>query len=401
MNKTGVSILLILICHSCTNETSKDNDDGWEKATWEEFDNCTIRIVCPDDAEKCESDVRWRDLEEELENATSTVMIDNESNLQKKQDIPINLERGKDNARNVTFVKISDNESCVKFYATNRSLLNPRLAADPGNNTGTGTNDTGTGNNTTGDTEEVRRGWELVNWEKYKDCSIQEVCPDDSEHCESKIRWGDLEKEREMIAIDVPKSLEKVQKIEKSALETLKENICDLAFVKRRNSSAKCMLWRPQNTCQWHPIFPLSKNCQYQTINKPDFQDFPRNCELGPGWNGLLELEVQNGSYKLNWAALVKQPRCVESVALTDEEANKEKNFWTLENDDTFPIEYLNSTCDMKIRIFYKFGRTKKYGCYSVNTKVQCKNDDEVKLRARAAFTETENDSETDSASAG
>ena len=113
-------------------------------------------------------------------------------------------------------------------------------------------------------------------------------------------------------------------------------------------------------------------------MNKPDFQDFPRDCEIGSGWKGSLEIE---GSNKLNWATLVKQPRCVERVILTDEKANLEKNFWTLNNDDTFPIEYLNSTCNMKIMIsyFYSYPGDEIWGgqpappkCYEMNTKVNC-----------------------------
>ena len=66
-------------------------------------------------------------------------------------------------------------------------------------------------------------------------------------------------------------------------------------------------------------------SCKDKAINKPDFQNFPRGCEIGSGWKGSLETEVQKSSYKLNWAALVKQPRCVERVILTDEKADLEK----------------------------------------------------------------------------
>ena len=174
----------------------------------------------------------------------------------------------------------------------------------------------------------------------------------------------------------------------------IKFTICDQAFVKKGNSSDKCMMWQTKNHRPWVRSTPHISR-KDEAINKTDIQNFSRSCDIGFGWKGSLEIEVQNDSFKLNWAALVKQPRCVERVILTDEKANLEKDFWTLENDDTFSIEYLNSTCEMKIRIIYKYKYG--YGCYSVNTKVRCKND-EVKLRS--GFRETENDSETDSSPA-
>ena len=68
---------------------------------------------------------------------------------------------------------------------------------------------------------------------------------------------------------------------------------------------------------------------------------------------------MEDGSYKINWASLFKQPSCVEYLMLIDEQHHQRKRFITTLSDVNFPIEYKKSICELKIKV--KMRATESY----------------------------------------
>ena len=216
-------------------------------------------------------------------------------------------------------------------------------------------------------------GWQQMNWDEFTECDVHELCSDDDRQCKSQWKWKDLEKERRPVTIiDVTKGHRvDVQDIDQVNLEEYKENICDLAFSIKGESESNCTMLRTQNWCKWKLIGKTENDwCEEREVDKADVGRYPTDCEVGPGWNGTLDIAVGRRSYKINWASLVKQPRCVNGVTLVSEVAKLEKFFWTTESDQTLPIEYRTDMCNLKIKIHYwywynKFNEYSEYNKYN------------------------------------
>ena len=235
----------------------------------------------------------------------------------------------------------------------------------------------------------VKRSLPYPWWEDYTECGVQEVCLEDAEHCESNVTIGDLEKEEELVIIDLTKEHpeEEHVKINHGDVRRKIDQVCDIAFVTNSNEK-NCMMIRTPNRCKWNSELTGADLCSIVAIMNSTFigGDIPKDCSQGPGWRGEIEtIKGKDGTYKLNWASLVKNPRCVRGIQLVDEEANLGKYFWGTFNDVPFPIKYLKSTCKMKIRISYylkyaaviagdqtwgnQYSTTR---CFEMNTKVDC-----------------------------
>ena len=106
---------------------------------------------------------------------------------------------------------------------------------------------------------------------------------------------------------------------------------------------------RPQS---YHP-YPDTA-CTRMEIDAPESGDFPDSCSYGPGWQGTLDLSFSDGFYFLNWTTLVKQPKCVFGVTLTDNDTDTEKFFWTTFSDVNIPIQYQKEICTFVIRLDYQ-----------------------------------------------
>ena len=243
--------------------------------------------------------------------------------------------------------------------------------------------------------------WEEAKWGDFDHCNVQTVCADNAEKCGSMVTWKYLEKELEtaksVVIIDNERMLQKSEG--HIDLEMEKHNACDITFVKTTDEG--CVKFHTPNRCPWSPIVSLPPNCTSKSINISDPGDFPSTCYHGPGWEGRLETIFDDGAFKINWAALVKQPRCVYGVTLVDEQAKLTKFFWTTLSDETLPLEYLDGTCDMTIRLYHVY----ELGCYTVKTKVRCKNGNtnlRSSFRSRSSIrssNKTQNDSEAASPS--
>ena len=97
--------------------------DGWEEATWRKFKDAKIVFVCPDEAKICESNIRWENLAQKLEDSTELWMIDDENGIQiRNQSMSTgeDLERMKDNVCDLVIVKQKEDKSFVKYYTPNR-----------------------------------------------------------------------------------------------------------------------------------------------------------------------------------------------------------------------------------------------------------------------------------------
>ena len=200
-----------------------------------------------------------------------------------------------------------------------------------------------------------------------------------------------LESEDELVIIDlsIDYPREKHTKINQGGLQGYIDNICDLAFVTNRSKS-DCVECRTPNRCGWRSVSRKPRDNLYCSSVTPvsltPTGEVPKDCSVGPGWRGELETSRgQDGTFKLNWASLVQNPRCVYGIQLVDVEANRGKMFWGTFDNFTFPIEYLNSTCHMKIRISYfhdypkviqsliwEGNYTEEFRCFEVSTKVDC-----------------------------
>ena len=140
---------------------------------------------------------------------------------------------------------------------------------------------------------------------------------------------------------------------------------CDLAFSIKGESKSNCTMLRTQNWCKWYLIGMTPWDdwddawCEEKEVDKADVGIYSQDCEAGPGWNGTLDISVDRRSYKINWASLVKQPRCVWGVTLVNEVANLEKFCWTTYSDETLPIQYRTDMCNLKIKLHW--GRS----CYT------------------------------------
>ena len=225
-------------------------------------------------------------------------------------------------------------------------------------------------------------GWKDTVWKDHKECKIEEACLDDEQHCESNMTLKNLENKEELVIIDLTTYFPQERKIDQGVLKSYIEEICDIAFVTNREGE-DCMVIRTPNRCEWRPI--SDNYCSHvRTMDSNPFGEFSKDCSLSPGWTGIMNTtRGQDGTYKLNWASLVKNPRCVLGILLVDEAANLEKDFWGTFNDVTFPIEYLKSTCNMKIRISYfrtypgnEISAEKEYSaypqCFEFDTIVDC-----------------------------
>ena len=238
--------------------------------------------------------------------------------------------------------------------------------------------------------KETKEGWKQIIWSDYKKCKVHELCFDDDRQCKSGWKWKDLKKEKQAVIIDVTKEFcQDVKDIGQIDLEKYKKGICDIGFVIRKEES-NCTMLRTQNRCKWKKIGKTNhqhESCEEKEINKPDVGYYPNRgdqdeCEVGPGWNGTLDISVDRRSNKINWGSLVKQPSCVYGVSLIHEEAKLEKFCWTTFTDETLPIEYRTNMCKLKIRLH--FTHTKKETnhqsskCYELNTDVRCKDPNAV-----------------------
>ena len=94
--------------------------------------------------------------------------------------------------------------------------------------------------------ELVKSRIKYTQWEDYKECRVQEICLDDAEHCESNVTLRDLEKEEELVIIDLPKGLEEEHVINHGDVSRKISQICDVAFVTNRSKS-NCMVLRTPN----------------------------------------------------------------------------------------------------------------------------------------------------------
>ena len=179
--------------------------------------------------------------------------------------------------------------------------------------------------------EGVKQRTKWTKWEDYKECGIQEICLNDAEHCESKLRLKDLENEEEVVYIDLTQDLfvEKQVKVNLTVLKRYIDKMCDLAFVSNRSKS-NCMVMRTPNRCDWRAKWTRA-DCYVVETKDSKFigGDIPRDCTQGPGWRGELETSKgPDGTYKIKWSSLVKNPRCFFWIKLVDEEANLGKYFW-------------------------------------------------------------------------
>ena len=221
------------------------------------------------------------------------------------------------------------------------------------------------------------------DWNRdIRQCKIKEVCPEHSKNCEGKVMWEKVGKRlnrlnsTEVIVLDDRTMYQASFKhtLTQRDLVNLKDHLCDMTLIRRNVKKGCLILWIP-NQCPWESFteeaWPYSKDCDVKTINTKDSGSFPRDCSKGPGWNGTLETFVKGDSYKINWTSLVKQPACVEQITLIDEKDHQRKRFITTLVDKNFPIEYKNSTCDLKIKM--KMLLTES--CFVTNARVKCETD--------------------------
>ena len=152
-------------------------------------------------------------------------------------------------------------------------------------------------------------------------------------------------------------------------LDRLKGKVCDLTLVKWTDRG--CTMFHTPNRCPWTTIQPTDLVCTWMEIDAPESGDFPDSCTNGPGWQGTLDLSFSDGFYFLNWTTLVKQPKCVFGVTLTDNDTDTEKFFWTTFSDVNIPIQYQKEICSLVIRLDYQIG-LKGSQCLLVKTKNKC-----------------------------
>ena len=207
--------------------------------------------------------------------------------------------------------------------------------------------------------------WTKTDWEKLTGSDIKWVCQNEVKNCD--ITLEDLEREllnaTEVWIIDNEYDLQYLYRKngKGSALEGLerqKNEICDLMIVKGMEDiedTRNYVRYYTSNRCDWTEVGekPTEKGSFIRSIDKPE-EDFGPDCGLGLGWVGTLETLVEEGEFKINWAALVRRPRCVRSVTLIDEENNLEKTYRTTWGDNSnIPIEYKNCSCKIAMRITF------------------------------------------------
>ena len=119
--------LLFLLSFIALTKSSKTKNqklaDGWEEATWRRFKDAKIVFVCPDEVKICESNIRWENLAQKLEDSKELWMIDDENDLQiRNQSLSTgeDLERMKQDVCDLVIVKQMEDESFVKYYTPNR-----------------------------------------------------------------------------------------------------------------------------------------------------------------------------------------------------------------------------------------------------------------------------------------
>jgi len=176
-------------------------------------------------------------------------------------------------------------------------------------------------------------------------------------------------------------------------VDDYRQELCYPAFV-IHDKKEKCRARIAENRCPWitESEYIDYANHNYSSINgefqcepkhvgtEADLGHHPKNCEYGPGWKGILKATNETGRYMIDWTSLVKQQSCVEWVHIIDKQTGLSKDFWTPRNDVNMPIEYAKTTCEMNIFIY---GHEK---CYSVDTKVPCKKEEEKEEEKTATF---------------
>ena len=124
MRTATVLFLLSFIALTKSSKTKNQKlADGWEEATWRKFKDAKIVFVCPDEAKICESNIRWENLAQKLEDSTELWMIDDENDLQIRNQSLLageDLERMKQDVCDLVIVKQMEDESFVKYYTPNR-----------------------------------------------------------------------------------------------------------------------------------------------------------------------------------------------------------------------------------------------------------------------------------------
>ena len=226
-------------------------------------------------------------------------------------------------------------------------------------------------------------GWERTKWDEYLVCRALKVCSSEDENCEGGVRWMKMTQELQVsekvvvvnMFYDTALTLESYQ----VDVKRYKKEICHLAFVGLSKDS--CVKFFTQNWCPWvktseeHlPIWATNISCETKTLNTPGFDVSPF-CYDGPGWKGTLETALEEGVHQISWESLVKQPHCGGMVFVRDEITGLQKGFWTTFTEVYFPIENVESTCNLTIKIHYPFHRQNVWKCFTVSAKIGCKDE--------------------------
>ena len=221
----------------------------------------------------------------------------------------------------------------------------------------------------------IVKGLESAKWDEFKNCSIQTVCSDEIKSCQGEVKWGNLKEKLSdaqiLFVIDQPRGVQKALPYGDGIpfdLDHFKRKVCDLTLVKW--TDRECTMFHTPNRCPWTTIQPTDLVCTWMEIDAAESGDFPASCTNGPGWQGTLDLSFSDGFYFLNWTTLVKQPKCVFGVTLTDNSTDTEKFFWTTFSDVNIPIQYQKEICSLVIRLDYQILEMAR--CLMVKTKNKC-----------------------------
>ena len=82
-------------------------------------------------------------------------------------------------------------------------------------------------------------------------------------------------------------------------------------------------------------------------------------------------MRFSDGFFILNWAALVKQAKCVNRVTLMDKSIDMEKFFWTTFTEVNFPLYVKKDICSLLIRLDYLEDQS-----FLVKAKTNCTGND-------------------------
>ena len=234
----------------------------------------------------------------------------------------------------------------------------------------------------------IAKGWELAKWDEFKNCSIQTFCFDEIKSCQGEVKWKNLKEKLSgaqiLFVIDQQRDVQKALPYGDSIpfdLDHFKRKVCDLTLVKW--TDRECTKFHTPNRCPWttiqdnfHPSYIQpgpDRVCTWMEIDAPESGDFPASCTNGPGWQGTLDLSFSDGFYFLNWTTLVKQPKCVFTVTLTDISTDTKKFFWTTFSDVNIPIQYQKDICSLVIRLDYQIGLDLEMPqCLMVKTNNKC-----------------------------